>query len=82
MDIHIDAGTHESVIRATLLRYTLKSRPVNVLVCGFRHLQWKTSGSAQTLNFLPDKGFTGASETIGLFPGESFHSPTISKRWE
>lgn len=32
---YIDAERHESVIRATLLRYTLKSRHVNILVCGF-----------------------------------------------
>ena len=42
IDKYIDAGVHESVIRTTLPRYTLKSHPVNVLLCGNPANPWKT----------------------------------------
>jgi hypothetical protein len=75
-DILIDAGIHEFVIRATLLRYTLKSRHVNVLVCGFLAETVEDRALPAVLNTTPDKGFS-----IRLGQGappkwEIFHSHT------
>jgi hypothetical protein len=58
IDISIDAGTDKSVIRATLLRYMLKSLPVNILVCGKRPPKWKTLGLCSRPNYTLDKGFS------------------------
>src|ERR1700758_5344679 len=57
IDINIDAGTDQSVIRATLLRYTLKSLPVNILVCGKPLKRLGDLGACWPLNSTPDKGF-------------------------
>src|SRR5690242_19389153 len=58
IDIHIDARTDQSVIRATLLRYTLKSLPVNILVCGKRSRKVEDSDPHSHPNSTPDKGFS------------------------
>ncbi len=58
IDINIDAGTDQSVIRATLLRYTLKSLPVNVLVCGKPSKEVEDLETCSFPNFIPDKGFS------------------------
>jgi hypothetical protein len=77
IDINIDAGTDQSVIRATLLRYTLKSLPVNVLVCG------KLSGAVEDLppsrpfDCTPDKGFSCTFVEPGLPWAQNFHSSGI-----
>src|SRR6266852_3642338 len=58
IDINIDAGTDQCVIRATLLRYTLKSLPVNILVCGKLSKEVEDLSACGLLNFTPDKGFS------------------------
>jgi hypothetical protein len=64
IDISIDAGTDQSVIRATLLRYTHKSLPVNILVCGKRPRIVEESGAYVGPNSTRDKGF---SQGLGRF---------------
>src|SRR5882762_8493308 len=58
IDINIDAGTDQSVIRATLLRYTLKSLPVNILVCGKLPGRVEDFRTPAPPNSAPDKGFS------------------------
>jgi hypothetical protein len=74
IDICIDAGTDQSVIRATLLRYTLKSLPVNVLVCGKLSKEVEELGVRRHLNSTPDKGFSCSSRPFGPFQTQTFHS--------
>jgi hypothetical protein len=74
IDINIDAGTDQSVIRATLLRYTLKSLPVNILVCGKRPERVEDLGGRGQLNSTPDKGFSRSAQPFGPFQGQTFHS--------
>ena len=74
IDINIDAGTDQSVIRATLLRYTLKSLPVNVLVCGKRPKGVEDLEAYRYFNSTPDKGFSRAFPPPKLSRSQSFHS--------
>lgn len=74
IDINIDAGTDQSVIRATLLRYTLKSLPVNILVCGKRPREVEDVQAYWCLNSTPDKGFSRAFLRSGPCRSRSFHS--------
>lgn len=77
IDIHIDAGTDQSVIRATLLRYTLKSLPVNVLVCGKLVKDEEDSRPRCYLNSTPDKDFSSVFQAERSFYPENFHSPQV-----
>src|SRR6266849_1239977 len=74
IDIHIDAGTDQSVIRATLLRYTLKSLPVNILVCGKLLRKVEDSATRTGLNSTLDKGFSRSSRPFSPSRSRTFHS--------
>jgi hypothetical protein len=74
MDINIDAGTDQSVIRATLLRYTLKSLPVNILVCGKRLGEVEDSEADWHLNSTPNKGFSRTFLPSVPSRSQSFHN--------
>ena len=74
IDIRIDAGTDQSVIRATLLRYTLKSLPVNILVCGKLAQKVEDLAAHSTLNSIPDKGFSRSSRSFWPSRSRTFHS--------
>jgi hypothetical protein len=74
IDIHIDAGIYDSVIRATLLRYTLKSLPVNVLVCGKQGKEVEDLGASCRLNSIPDKGFSYVWRSFSRFRTQTFHN--------
>src|SRR6266481_3866404 len=74
LDIRIDAGTDQSVIRATLLRYTLKSLPVNILVCGKLVQKVEDLAAHSTLNSIPDKGFSRSSRSFWPSRSRTFHS--------
>jgi hypothetical protein len=82
IDINIDAGTNQSVIRATLLRYTLKSLLVNVLVCGKRPKEVEDLEAHGYLNSTPDKGFSRAFLLPGSSRSQSFHSRASGSRLE
>ena len=82
IDIRIDAGTDQSVIRATLLRYTLKSLPVNILVCGKLPKEVEDLAAHWHLNSTPDKGFSRASQPSGPSRSQSFHSRASGSRLE
>lgn len=74
LDIRIDAGTDQSVIRATLLRYTLKSLPVNILVCGKLAQKVEDLAAHSTLNSIPDKGFSRSLRSFWPSRSRTFHS--------
>src|SRR6266436_9842132 len=74
IDIRIDAGTDQSVIRATLLRYTLKSLPVNILVCGKLVQKVEDFAAHSTLNSIPDKGFSRSLRSFWPSRSRTFHS--------
>src|SRR6267142_4670354 len=80
IDIHIDAGTNQSVIRTTLLRYTLKSLPVNILVCGKLSKVVEDLAPSRPFNTTPDKGFSSARSGFCLFGAGTFHSPAFRCR--
>src|SRR6267378_1083956 len=80
IDIHIDAGTNQSVIRTTLLRYTLKSLPVNILVCGKLSKVVEDLAPFRPFNTTPDKGFSSARSGFCLFRAGTFHSPAFRCR--
>ena len=50
---YIDAFNGKTVTRETLLRYTFKSRPVNVLIRGFL---WKTLGPERPSDYSVSPG--------------------------
>src|SRR5882762_346415 len=74
LDIRIDAGTDQSVIRATLLRYTLKSLPVNILVCGKLVQKVEDLAAHSTLNSIPDKGVSRSLRSFWPSRSRTFHS--------
>lgn len=80
IDINIDAGTDQSVIRATFLRYTLKFLPVNILVCGKLPEEVEDLGAGWHLNSAPDKGFSRSPGQFGPSGSRTFHSRGFSNR--
>src|SRR6266481_1506393 len=74
IDIRIDAGTDQSVIRATLLRYMLKSLPVNILVCGKLVQKVEDLAAHSTLNSIPDKGVSRSLRSFWPSRSRTFHS--------
>src|SRR5882757_3953384 len=75
IDIHIDAGTNQSVIRTTLLRYTLKSLPVNILVCGKLSKVVEDLAPSRPFNTTPDKGFSFHPKRFLPFPSRNLPQP-------
>src|SRR5258705_12065216 len=55
LDIRIDAGTYQSVIRATLLRTTLKAIAVTVVLRGIVVQNAEHLAPHTTRNSIPDK---------------------------
>ena len=78
IDKYIDAGTDQSVIRATLLRYTLKSLPVNILLCGKVSPKVEDSAAQLFLNAARDKGFSDVSDRPFALRGQSFHRASVA----
>lgn len=79
IDKYIDAGTDQSVIRATLLRYTLKSISVNILVCGKPLKEVEDFRAYCPMNSTPDKGFSWDLGQFCPFERQTFHSGDLSR---
>src|SRR5215469_7282629 len=80
-DIHIDAGIHESVIRATLLRYTLKSHSVNVLLCGIPSKPVDYGSTCSPRNSLANKPLSGLGLAAPRYGMQSFHKRGSNAPW-